>query len=83
MKRSHKIILGTLFCAAVSAAANGQDMQGRSDSSSHQAINGVTGREHGGGFFSFLMPHHGGNPGNTSHMPRTGGFGNTLRSASS
>ncbi len=84
MKRSYKIILGTLFSAAVSAAAKGKDMYSRGDSSSRHSVNGAASRAHGG-FFNFLRPHHS-NSSNSrprSHAPRTGGFGNTVRSASS
>ncbi len=82
MKRSDKVILGTLFFAAVSAAAKGQDMQNSRDSSGHHSFTATSPHAHGG-FFSFLRRHHNYSSGNQSHMPRTGGFGNTVRSASS
>ena len=82
MKRSDKVILGTLFFAAVSAAAKGQDIQNSRDSSGHHVSNVVSSHVHGG-FFNFLRPHQGNSSGNQSHMPRTGGLGNSVRGASS
>ncbi len=86
MRSSNKVILGTLFCAAVSATAKGQDIKNSQDSSGHHSASATSSHVHGG-FFGFLRRHHNNSSstssGNLSHTPRTGGFGNTLRGASS
>ena len=89
MKKSEKVVLTTLFLAAISACnAMAQDMDSRrgepgnrSDSTQSHHSSHAGAHTGGHGFFGFLHRNHNNrpNPAPQNRAPRTNGFGNTLR----